>query len=212
MNIERKRLLKQRREKALQNVKGKRPAKEYFLTALKASHKIHRALKNTQKGKKSDNGSINDENTNIAMITDNISNLKIVANKEINATTNAKDTDIEPMNIDNINMAETEIDKSEDVVMSDNNDDSPAMSDKDSLDAISGNNNVENSELGEKSTEKLPSPLIYGRKTNNPNKFKTSKSCRHIRVTPMESPMGNPHVDKDTTGKAKSHAFDPTDM
>ena len=47
MNIERKRLLKQRREKTLQNVKGKRPAKEYFLTALKASHKIHRALKNT---------------------------------------------------------------------------------------------------------------------------------------------------------------------
>ena len=155
---------------------------------------------------------INDENTNIAMITDNISNLKIVANKEVNATTNAKDTDIEPMNIDNINMAETEIDKSEDVVMSDNNDDNPAMSDKDSLDAISCNNTVESSELGENSTEKVPSPLIYGRKTNNPNKVKTSKRCRPIRVTPMESPMGNPHVDEDTTGKAKSHAFDPTDM
>ena len=24
--------------------------------------------------------------------------------------------------------------------------------------------------------------------------------------------MGNPHVDKDTTGIAKSHAFDPNDM
>ena len=44
MNIERKRLLKQRREKTLQNAKGKRLAEEYFLTALKASHKIHRAL------------------------------------------------------------------------------------------------------------------------------------------------------------------------
>ena len=48
------------------------------------------------------------------------------------------------------------------------------------------------------------------------------KSIRHtpirvwvhtpIRATPLESPMGNPHVDKDTTGKAKSHAFDPTDV
>ena len=24
--------------------------------------------------------------------------------------------------------------------------------------------------------------------------------------------MGKPHVDKDTTGKAKSHAFDPTSV
>ena len=36
MNIERKRLLKQRREKTLQNTRGKIPAEEYFLTALKA--------------------------------------------------------------------------------------------------------------------------------------------------------------------------------
>ena len=108
-NIERKRLLKQRREKTLQNAKGKRLAEEYFLIALKAIHKIHRVLRNTQKRKKSDNGLINDENTNIAMIADNINNLKIVANNEVNATTNAKDTDIEPADTDNINTAETEI-------------------------------------------------------------------------------------------------------
>ena len=65
MNIERKRLLKQRRGKTLQNAKDKRLAEEYFLTTLKASCKIHRALKNTQKRKKNDNGLINDENTNI---------------------------------------------------------------------------------------------------------------------------------------------------
>ena len=212
MNIDRKRLLKQRREKTLQNAKGKRPEEEYFLTALKARCKIHRALKNTQKRKKSDNGSIYDENTNIAMIADNINNLKIVVNNEVNATTNTEDTDIEPTDIDNINTAETEIDKSEDIVMSDNNDDNPAMSDKDSPHTILGNDNAENSELGENSTEEVPSPLIYGRKTNDPTKVKTSKRCRPIRVTPMESPMGNPQVDKDTTGKAKSHAFDPTDV
>ena len=212
MNIERKRLLRQRREKTFQKTKGKRPAEEDFLTALKASRKIHRALKNAQKRKKSDNGSINDENMNIAMIADNINNLEIVANNDVNATTNAEDTDIEPADTDNINTAKTDIDKSEDIVMSDNNDDNPVMSDKDSPPTIPGNHNAENSEIGENSTEEVPSPLIYGRKTNDPTKVKTSKRCRPIRVTPRESPMGNPHVDKDTTGKAKCYVFDPTDV
>ena len=62
MNIEKKRLLKQRRENTLQNTKGKRLAEKYFLTGLKASHKTYKALKNTQKRKKNDNGLINDEN------------------------------------------------------------------------------------------------------------------------------------------------------
>ena len=39
MNIERKRLLKQRRERTLLNAKGKGLAEEYLLTALKASCK-----------------------------------------------------------------------------------------------------------------------------------------------------------------------------
>ena len=77
------------------------------------------------------------------MITDNINNLEIVANNEVKATTNAEDTDNESVDTDNINNAETEIDKSEDIVMSDNNDDNPAMSNKDSPHAISGDENVE---------------------------------------------------------------------
>ena len=98
---------------------------------------------------------------------------------------------------------------SEDIVM---NDDNPAMSDKDSPHTTSGDDNAENSEPGEDSTEDAPSPLIYGRKMNDPTKVKTSKRCRPVRVTPFESPRGNPHGDKDTTGKAKSHVFDPTDV
>ena len=212
MNIERKRILKQRREKTLLNAKDRKSAEEYFLTASKASRKTHRALKNTQKNKKSDNGSINGENMNTTAIADNINNLEIIANNVVNATTNAEDTDTEPVDTDNINNAETEIDKPEDIVMSNNNDDNPSMSNKDSPHATSGDDNAENSEPGENSTEDVPSPLIYGRKTNDPTKVKTSKRCRPIRVTPLESPMGNPHVDKDTTGKAKSHAFNPTDV
>ena len=212
MNIERKKILKQRREQTLLNAKGRKLAEECFLTALKASHKTHRALKNTQKGKKSNNGSINDVNTNIAMISDNINNLKIVSNNVVNAPTNAEDTDKEPVDTDNMNNAETEIDKSEDIVMSDDTDCKPAMSDKDSPHAISSDDNAKNSEPGEKSTEDVPSPLIYGRKMNDPTKVKTSKRHRPIRVTPLESPTSNPHVDKDTAGEAKSHAFDPTNV
>ena len=148
---------------------------------------------------------INDENTNI-------NNLEIVANNEAKAATNAEDIDNELVNTDNMNNAETEIDRSEDIVMSKDNDDNTAMSDKESPYAIPGNENVENSEPGENSTEEIPSPLIYGRKTNDPTKVKTSKRCRPVRVTPFESPMGNPHVDKDTAGKMKSHAFNPTDV
>ena len=212
MNIERKKLLRQRREKTLQNAKGKRPAEKDFLTALKASRKIHRALKNAQKRKKSDNGSINDENTNIATIANNINDLEIVANNEVNATTNAENADIESADTDNINMAKTDTDKSEDIAMSDNNDDNTAMNDKDSPPDVPADDNIENGDLGENSTEEVPLPLIYGRKTNDPTKVKTSKRRRPIGVIPRESPMGNPHVDKDTTGKTKSYVFDPTDM
>ena len=51
VNIERKRLLKQRRERTLQNTRGKRLAEEYFLTALKASHKSYKASENSHKRK-----------------------------------------------------------------------------------------------------------------------------------------------------------------
>ena len=113
MNIERKRLLRQRRERTLQNAKGKGLAEEYFLTALKASHKTYKALKNSHKRKKDDNGSINDENTNIATTVYNINILEIVENHEVNATTNAENVDTESTDIDNINTAETENDKAD---------------------------------------------------------------------------------------------------
>ena len=147
---------------------------------------------------------MNSENTNTTMIADNINNLEIVADNGVNAMKNAEDTDTEPIDTDNINNAEIEIDKSEDIVMSNDNDDNPAMSDKDGPHATSGDDNAENSEPGENSTEDVPSPLIYGRKMNDPTKVKTSKRRRPVKVTPLKSPMGNPHVDKDTTDKAKS--------
>ena len=197
MNIERKRLLKQRRERTLQNTRGKTPAEEYFLTALKASCKCYKASKHSHKRMKDNNGSNNDDNTNIAKTIYNNNNLKIVASHKINATTNGKNTDAESVNIDNINMAEIEIDNNDDVAKSDNNDDNPIMSDKESPLESPAKDNAENDEEGENSTEEVPSPLIYGRKTNDPTKVKSSKRCRPVKVTPLESPMGNPQKDKD---------------
>ena len=109
----------------------------------------------------------------------NINNLDIVENHEVNATTNAKNADTESTNIDNINMAETEID---------NNDDNPIMSDKESPLESPANDNIENDEVGENSTEEVPSPLIYGRKTDDPDK------------------------DKDATGTPTTYVFDPNDI
>ena len=185
-------------------------AKEYFLTALQASHKADRISKDTQKGRKSNNGLINDDNTNTTTLLDNINNLQIVADNVANAATNVESIDTESVNTDNTNNAETENDKSEDIVMSDDNDDNPAMSDKDSPPIASGDDNAEKGESDENSTEDVPSPLIYGRKTTDPTKVKTLKRHRPIMVKPLESPMGNPPVDKEVTGKVKGHAFDPT--
>ena len=212
MNIERKRLLKQRRERTLQNAKGKGLAEEYFLTALKASCKSYKALKNSHKKKKDNNGSINDENTNIAMTVYNINNLEIVENNEVNATANAENADTESVDIDNINTAEAEIDKNDDIAMSNNNDDNPIMSEKESPLESPANDNIENNEVGENSTEEEPSPLIYGRKTDDPTKVKSPKRCRPVKVTPLESPKGNPYGDKDATGTPNTYVFYPTDV
>ena len=212
MNIERKRILKQRREKTLQNAKDRKLAEKYFLTTLKASHKAHMALKYTQKGRKSNNGLINGENMITTMVADNIDNLEIVADDVVNAMTNAEGINTESIDTDNINNAEIEIDNSEGIAMSDDNDDNPAMSDKDSPHTTSGNDNAENSKPSENRTDDVPSPLTYGKKMTDPTKVKTSKRCRPVRVIPLESPMGSPHMDKDTTGKTKGHAFDPTDV
>ena len=216
VNIERKRLLKQRRERTLQNTKGKRLAEEYFLTAFKVSHQRYKASKNSHKRKKDNNGSINDDNTNIAMTVYDINNLEIVTNHQANATTNIENADTESVNIDNINMAQTEIDNNDDVAKSNNNDDNPIMSDKESPLESPAKDNIENDEVGENSTEEVPSPLIYGRKTDDPTKVNSSKRHRPVKVTPLESPMSdlqiNKDEDKDATDTPNTYIFDPNDI
>ena len=146
------------------------------------------------------------------MIVYDINDLEIVENHEVNATTNTKNADTESVDIDNINTAEAETDKNDDIAMSDSNDDNPIMSDKETPLESLANDNIENDKVGEKSTEEVPSPLIYGRKTDDPTKVKSSKRHRPVKVTPLESPMGNPHKGKDAIGTPNTYVFDPNDI
>ena len=96
--------------------------------------------------------------------------------------------------------------------MIDDNDNNAAISDKNNHDATPGNDNAENVTPCETRTDDVPSTLLYGRKTTDPSKFITSRKCRPVRVKPLESSMDDPPADKNATGKAKGHAFDPTDV
>ena len=108
MNIERKKLLKQRREKALQNVKDRKSAKENFLTALQASRKANRASKDTQSSTLSNDELIKGTNADTITQVDNIENIEIVAKNVDNAATNAENIDTDSTNGDNIDNAEIE--------------------------------------------------------------------------------------------------------
>ena len=96
--------------------------------------------------------------------------------------------------------------------MSDDNIDNAAMSNNNTDDTALGDDNAENVTMGETSTNYVPSPLLYGRKTTDQSKVKTSEKHRPIQVKPLESSMDDPPADEITTETAKGHTFDPTDV
>ena len=196
INIERNKLLKQRREKALQNAKDRKSAKENFLPALKADCKADRASNNTQSSTNTNDELINGANANTIIHIDKIDNIETVAENVTNVATNAENIDTDSINADNIVNAEIENEKSEEVVMSDDNTDNAAMSDNNMDDAALGDNNTENDTLGETSTKDVPSPLLYGRKTTDPSKVRTSKKCIPIQVKPSEPSIVDPPADE----------------
>ena len=84
-NIERKKLLKQRQEKALQNAKDRKLAKDNFLTALKADCKADRTSNDTQSSANTNHELINGANADTKIHVDNIDNIEIVAENITNA-------------------------------------------------------------------------------------------------------------------------------
>ena len=142
---------------------------------------------------------INGANADTITKVDNIDNIEIVAENATNTTTNA----------DNIDNAEIENEKPEEVAMGDDNIDNAATSDNNTDNAALGNDNAENVTKGETSTNDVPSPLLYGRRTTDPSKV---KKHRPIQVKPLESSIDDPPADEIVTETAIGHAFDPTDV
>ena len=79
IDIERKKLLKQRREKALQNTKDRKLVKENFLAALKADCRADRASSDIQSNANTNDELINGSNTDIIIGVENTDNTAIAA-------------------------------------------------------------------------------------------------------------------------------------
>ena len=196
----------------MHNAKDRKLAKENFLTALKAGCKADRASNETQSSTNSNDELINGANADTIIRVDNIDNIEIVAENVTNAATNAENIDTDSTNAANIVNVEIKNEKSEEAVMSDDNIDNAAMSNNNTDDATLGDDNAENVMMGVTSTDDIPSPLLYGRKTTDPSKVKTSKKHRPIWVKPLESSVDDPPADEITTETVKGHAFHPTDV
>ena len=151
---------------------------------------------------------INGSNADTVICVDNMDNIDIVAENATNAATNAENIDTNSTNADNIVNAEIENEKSEEVVMSDDNIDNTTMSNNNIDDTALGSDNTENVTMGETITEDISSPLLYGRKTTDSSKVKTSKKHKPIQVKLSEPSIGDPPPDE----MVKGRAFDPTDV
>ena len=176
INIERKRLLKQRREKALQNAKDRKLAKGNPLVALKADRRANRASNYSQSSTNMNNELIDGSDTDTVIGVENTDNTAIAAENMDNDAINAENTDNAAINADNTSNAATDNEKSDDAAMSNDNTDNIVMSNNNTDNATTGNSNTENATTGEINTIEVPPPLCYGRKTKDPSKVKTSRS------------------------------------
>ena len=241
INIERKKLLTQRREKPLQNTKDRKLVTN-FLAAFKADHKANSASNDIQSSANMNDELIDGSNTDIIIGVENTDNTAIAAgnvdNDAIdvenidNDATNVENTDNAPINADKTSNAATDSEKSDIAAMSDDNTDNATMSDditdnatmsnyntdntamsnNNTDDAISGDGNTENTTTGETSTVDITSLLLYGRKTTDSSKVKTSKRHIPIMVKPSEPLIGDPPPDEIATATASGDTFDPTDV
>ena len=193
--------MKQRKEKALQNAKDRKLTKENFLAALRADCKAGRVSNHIQDTANTNDELINGSDTDIVIGGENTDNTAIATDNADNPATDAENIDNDIANADTSNSA-TYSKKSGNAVMSDNNTDDPIL----------GNGNTENTVTGETSAGDVPSPLLYGRKTTDPSKVKTSKRHIPIRTKPSEPSIDDPPPDKIATVTVKGHAFDPTDV
>ena len=101
INIE-KRLLKQRREKALQNAKDRKVAKGNPLAALKADRRGNKASNDSQSSTNTNDELIDGSNTDTIISVGNTDNTAINAENVDNDAINLENTDNAAINADNI--------------------------------------------------------------------------------------------------------------
>ena len=105
INIERKKLLKQRREKALQNAKDRKLVKENFLAVLRADRKANRVLNHIQDTANTNDELMNGSDTDIVICVENTDNTAIAAENADTPATDAENTDNDVPNAENTDNA-----------------------------------------------------------------------------------------------------------
>ena len=108
INIERKRLMKQRREKVLQNAKDRKLAKGNPLVALQANQRANCASNDTQSIINTNDEIIDDTNTDVVIGVENTDNAATDAENTDNAATDAENTNNAAINAENTSNAATE--------------------------------------------------------------------------------------------------------
>ena len=189
INIERKRILKQRRENVLQNAKDRKLAKGNPLLALQASLRANNASNDKQSITNTNDEVTGDANTDAIIGAENTDNAAIDTENTDNATIDADNTD----------NAAADSKKTDDATMSNNNSDNTAT----------GNGNMENTTMGETTTVHVPLSPYYGGKTKDPSKIKSSTKCTPAITGPS---TGDPLPDDYSTVKANGHTVDLTDV
>ena len=194
INIERKRLLKQRREKVLQNAKDRKLAKGNPLIVLQANQRANSASNDTQSITNTKDEIIDDTNTDAIIGAENTDNAAIDVDNTDNAAIDAENTDNAAIDADNTDSAATDgKKKTDDAAMSDNNSDNIAT----------GDSNTGNTTMAETSTVHVPLPPWYGGKTKDPSKTKTS--TKHMPAI-VEPSAGDPLPNDFATAKARSYS------
>ena len=171
INIERKRLLKQRREKVLQNAKDRKLAKGNTLVALQADQRANRASNDTQSIINTNNEMIDGSNTDAVVGVDNTDNAAIAAKNMDNAATDAENTDNDAINAENTDNATINADNISNSVTDGEKLDNAAMSDDNTDNTRTGDGNTDNAATGETSIVQAPLPPHYGGKTKDPSKI-----------------------------------------
>ena len=187
INIGRKRLLKQRRQKVLQNAKDRKLTKGNPLLDLQTNQRANNASNDTKSITNTNNEIIDGTNIDAVIGVDNTNNVTIAVENVDNTATDAENTDNAAINADNTNNAVTDSEKSDDAAMSNNNTDGAIMSDGNTDNATTGDKNMDNTATGETSTIQVSLSPHYGGKTKDPSKIKTSTKC-----TPTEPSIGDP--------------------